>query len=145
MKRLTPVLLSSLKVIISGGVGCLFVSASLAKTYPPKPIRVVVPFAAGGVADITARVVSQKMGEQLGQQMLVDNRPSAGGVVAAEAVAKAAPDGYTLFLVSNGAAVSASLFKSLPYDTLKDFAPISTLGFFDIVLLVSPDSKFGSA
>ena len=116
-----------------------------AQNYPAKPIRVVVPFAAGGVADITARVVSQKMSDQLGQQMLVDNRPSAGGVVAAEAVAKAAPDGYTLFLVSNGAAVSASLFKSLPYDTLKDFAPVSTLGFFDIVLLVSPDSKFSSA
>jgi tripartite-type tricarboxylate transporter receptor subunit TctC len=105
---------------------------------------VVVPFAPGGVADITARVVSQKMGEQLGQQIIVDNRPSAGGVVAAEAVAKAAPDGYTLFLVSNGTAVSASLFNKLPYDTLKDFSPISTLGFFDIVLLVAPNSKFQS-
>jgi tripartite-type tricarboxylate transporter receptor subunit TctC len=119
-------------------------AAAHAQSYPVKPIRIVVPFAAGGVADITARVVSQKMGEQMGQQMLVDNRPSAGGVVAAEAVAKAPADGYTLFLVSNGTAVSASLFKALPYDTLKDFAPISTLGYFDIVLLVNPASKYES-
>ncbi len=117
---------------------------ALAQSYPAKPIRIVVPFGPGGVADITARVVSQKMSETLGQQMPVDNRPSAGGVVAAEAVAKSAPDGYTLFLVSNGTAVSASLFKSLPYDTLKDFAPISTMGFFDLVLLVGPESKLNS-
>jgi len=117
---------------------------ALAQSYPTKPIRIVVPFGPGGVADITARVVSQKMGESLAQQLIVDNRPSAGGVIAAEAVAKSAPDGYTLFLVSNGTAVSASLFKSLPYDTLRDFAPISTMGFFDLVLLVGPDSKFAS-
>ncbi len=117
---------------------------AFAQNYPTKPVRIVVPFGPGGVADITARVVSQKMGEALGQQMLVDNRPSAGGVIAAEAVAKSSPDGYTLFLVSNGTAVSASLFKSLPYDTLKDFAPISTMGFFDIALLVGPDSKLSS-
>ena len=135
MKRLSVLFLS---LLAASGLAS-------AQNYPAKPIRIVVPFAAGGVADITARVVSQKMGEQLGQQMLVDNRPSAGGVVAAEAVAKASPDGYTLFLVSNGTAVSASLFTKLPYDTLKDFQPISTLGFFDIVLLVSPDSKFTAA
>jgi tripartite-type tricarboxylate transporter receptor subunit TctC len=117
---------------------------ALAQSYPTKPVRIVVPFAPGGVADITARVVSQKMGEALGQQLVVENRPSAGGVVAAEAVAKSAPDGYTLFLVSNGTAVSATLFKTLPYDTLKDFAPISTMGYFDIVLLVAPNSNFGS-
>jgi tripartite-type tricarboxylate transporter receptor subunit TctC len=129
-------------------LACLFLAclaAAHAQNYPVKPIRIVVPFAAGGVADITARVVSQKMGEHMGQQLLVDNRPSAGGVVAAEAVAKAPPDGYTLFLVSNGTAVSASLFKALPYDTLKDFAPISTLGYFDIVLLVNPASRYETA
>jgi tripartite-type tricarboxylate transporter receptor subunit TctC len=129
-------------------LACLFLAclaAAHAQNYPVKPIRIVVPFAAGGVADITARVVSQKMGEHMGQQLLVDNRPSAGGVVAAEAVAKAPPDGYTLFLVSNGTAVSASLFKTLPYDTLKDFAPISTLGYFDIVLLVNPASRYETA
>src|SRR3954468_23217716 len=117
MHTVSPRLFALLAAALSSG-------AALAQNYPAKPIRIVVPFAAGGVADITARVVSQRMGEALGQQMLVENRPSAGGVVAAEAVAKSAPDGYTLVLVSNGAAVSASLFKSLPYDTLKDFAPI---------------------
>jgi len=115
-----------------------------AQTYPTKPIRIIVPFAAGGVADITARVLAQRMSETIGQQVLVENRPSAGGIIAAEAVAKADPDGYTLLLVSNGTAVSANLFRTLPYDTLKDFAPVSTAGFFDIVILVRGDSNFAS-
>jgi tripartite-type tricarboxylate transporter receptor subunit TctC len=115
-----------------------------AQSFPAKPIRFVLPFAAGGVADITARVVSQKVSEQVGQPVLVDNRPSAGGIVAAEAVAKADPDGHTLFLVSNGTAVSAGLFKQLPFDPVKDFAPVSTLGYFDIVVLAAPDSKMAT-
>ncbi|MGC2518883.1 MAG: tripartite tricarboxylate transporter substrate binding protein [Burkholderiales bacterium] len=115
-----------------------------AQSYPTRPIKIIVPFGAGGVADITARVLAQKMGETIGQQVLVENRPSAGGIVASEAVAKAEPDGYTLLLVSNGNAVSASLFKSLPYDTVGDFAPVSTAGFFDIAVLVNGDSKIGS-
>jgi tripartite-type tricarboxylate transporter receptor subunit TctC len=122
----------------------LVAGAAQAQGFPTKPIRYILPFAPGGVADITARVVSQKLSEQLGQQVLVDNRPSAGGIVAAEAVAKADPDGHTLFLVSNGTAVSAGLFKQLPFDPVKDFAPVSTLGYFDIVVLVAPDSKFTS-
>ncbi len=115
-----------------------------AQSYPVKPIRIIVPFGAGGVADITARVLAQRMSETIGQQVLVENRPGAGGIVAAEAVAQANPDGYTLLLVSNGTAVSTSLFKSLPYDALKDFAPVSTAGFFDIALLVGRESKLGS-
>ncbi|HMG60253.1 MAG TPA: tripartite tricarboxylate transporter substrate binding protein [Burkholderiales bacterium] len=107
-------------------------------------MKIVVPFAAGGVADITARVLSQKMGESMGQQVIVENRPSAGGIVASEAVAKAEPDGYTLLFITNGNAVSASLFKSLPYDTVTDFAPVSTVGFFDLVLVVDSASKIGS-
>ena len=104
----------------------------------------MVPFAAGGVADITARVLSQKMSETLGQQVLVENRPSAGGIVASEAVAKAEPDGHTLLFITNGNAVSATLFKSLPYDTVNDFAPVSTVGFFDLVLVVDSASTIGS-
>ena len=119
-------------------------SAAGAQSYPARPVKLLVPFAAGGVADITARVLSQKMSGTIGQQVLVENRPSAGGIVASEAVAKAEPDGYTLLFITNGNAVSASLFKSLPYDTVKDFAPISTVGFFDLVLVVDSASKVGS-
>jgi len=107
-------------------------------------VKIVVPFAAGGVADITARVLSQKMSESMGQQVIVENRPSAGGIIASEAVAKAEPDGYTLLFITNGNAVSASLFKSLPYDTVNDFATVSTVGFFDLVMVVNSDSKIGS-
>jgi tripartite-type tricarboxylate transporter receptor subunit TctC len=122
---------------------CAVVSAS-AQNYPTKPIHVIVGFGPGGVADLTCRVVAQKLSAQLGQQVLIENRPSAGGIVAADAVAKAAPDGYTLLLMSNGNAVSASLFKSLPYDTIADFASVSTLGFFDIAVITKSDSKFNS-
>jgi tripartite-type tricarboxylate transporter receptor subunit TctC len=115
-----------------------------AQGFPNRPIRLLVPFAAGGVADITARVVSQEMSAAMAQQVLVENRPSAGGIVASEAVAKAEPDGYTLLFITNGNAVSASLFKSLPYDAVGDFAPVSTVGFFDLVLVVDSASKIGS-
>jgi tripartite-type tricarboxylate transporter receptor subunit TctC len=115
-----------------------------AQAWPQKPIRLIVGFAPGGVADITARVVAQKLSEQLGQQVVVDNRPSAGGIVAADAVAKAAPDGYTLLLLTNGNAVSASLFTSLPYDTVNDFAPVSLLGTFDVAVVASAGAKLDS-
>ena len=124
--------------------GAAAASGALAQAYPAHPVKIVVPFAAGGVADITARVLSQKMGESMGQQVIVENRPSAGGIVASEAVAKAEPDGYTLLFITNGNAVSASLFKSLPYDTVKDFAPVSTVGFFDLVLVVDSASRISS-
>lgn len=107
-----------------------------------RPIRLVVPFGPGGVADLTARSVAQKMSESMGQSIVVDNKPGAGGVVASDTVAKAPPDGHTLLLMSNGTAVSVGLFKSLPYDTVKDFAPVSMLGYFDIAVLVPENSKF---
>jgi tripartite-type tricarboxylate transporter receptor subunit TctC len=114
----------------------------LAQTFPSKAVRIVVPFGAGGVADLTARTVAAKMAEGLGQSVVIENKPGAGGVVAGDAVAKADPDGHTLLLMSNGTAVSAGLFKSLPFDTLKDFAPISTLGTFDIAIIVPANSRF---
>jgi tripartite-type tricarboxylate transporter receptor subunit TctC len=119
-------------------------TAAFAQSYPSKPVRIVVPFGPGGVGDISARVLAQKMSEGLGQQVLVENRPSAGGIVASEMVAKADPDGYTLLLLTNGQAVSVSLFKSLPYDAVNDFAPVSTLGLFDMVVLVNSEWKIGS-
>jgi tripartite-type tricarboxylate transporter receptor subunit TctC len=133
-----------LLTMAAAAAAALAVGAACAQGYPSRPVKIVVPFAAGGVADITARVLAQKMTEDFGQQALVENRPSAGGIVASEAVAKAEPDGYTLLLITNGNAVSASLFKSLPYDAVKDFAPVSTVGFFDMVLVVDPASKIGS-
>ena len=113
-----------------------------AQTFAAKALRIVVPFAAGGVGDLTARIVAARLATQLGQSVVIDNRPGAGGVVAAEAVARAEPDGHTLFLMSNGTAVTAGLFNKLPFDTVKDFTPVSTLGFFDIAVLSHPDAPF---
>jgi len=118
------------------------VMPAMADTFPSKPIRIVVPFGAGGVADLTARTVGQKLSESLGQPVIIDNKPGAGGVGAGEAVAKAEPDGHTLLLMSNGTAVSAGLFKSLPFDAQRDFAPVSTLGFFDIAVLAPANAPF---
>jgi tripartite-type tricarboxylate transporter receptor subunit TctC len=115
---------------------------SQAQTFPTKTIRIVVPFGAGGVADLTARTVAQKLSQSLGQSVVIDNKPGAGGVSAGDVVAKAEPDGHTLLLISNGTAVSAGIFKSLPFDTLKDFAPISTLASFDIAIVTPVDSPF---
>lgn len=120
----------------------LLASLAAAQTFPSKPVKIVVPFGAGGVADLTARTVAQKLGESLGQLVVIENKPGAGGVVAGDTVAKAEPDGHTLLLMSNGTAVSAGLFKSLPFDTVRDFAPVSTLGFFDIAIVTPADSKF---
>ena len=113
-----------------------------AQAFPGKPVKIVVPFGAGGVADLTARIVAQKLSESLGQPVVVDNRPGAGGVVAGDMVAKSEPDGHTLLLMSNATAVSAGLFKSLPFDAVRDFTPVSTLGFFDIAIITPADSKF---
>jgi tripartite-type tricarboxylate transporter receptor subunit TctC len=111
--------------------------SSAATAFPTKPIRIIVPNAAGGAADITSREVGQKLAEGLGGSVIVENKASAGGIVAGEIVAKAAPDGHTLLLVSSGTAVSAALFKSLPFDTLKDFVPVSKLAIFDLVIASS--------
>src|SRR5258708_23710896 len=124
--------------IASIAMGVCFWGPALAQ-YPTQPVKILLPYAAGGVADITARVIGQKLSQQLGQQFIIDNRPSAGMIVASEAVMKAEPDGYTLLWLNQGHAVSMSMFKSLPYDPVKDFAPISTVGFFGLVLVV--DSK----
>jgi len=113
-----------------------------AQPLPGRAIKIVVPFGAGGVADLTARIVAQKMSDNMGQPVVIENKPGAGGIVAGDTVAKADSDGHTLLLMSNGTAVSAGLFKALPYDTLKDFAPISTLGFFDIAVVVPQNSPY---
>jgi tripartite-type tricarboxylate transporter receptor subunit TctC len=110
--------------------------------YPDKAVRIVLPFAAGGVADITARIVAEKLGDRLGQRFYVENQPGAGGIAAARTVIASPADGHTLALLSNGTAVSVSLFNKLPFDPLKDFQPISSLGFFDFVFCTGATSEF---
>ncbi len=111
-----------------------------AQDYPVRPIRILVGFSAGSTTDILARVVAQKMNEAWGQPVVVDNRPSAGGILASSMVAQANPDGYTLLQVSAGHAVTAALYRKLPYDTLKDFAGLSLQATVPSILVVSPSS-----
>ena len=126
-----------------GVVAGVALSASvIAQPLSNRPISVVVPFGPGGVADLTIRTVAQKMSENMGQPIVIENKPGAGGVVATNTVAKATPDGHTLLLMSNGNAVSVGLFKSLPFDTVKDLAPVGVLGHFDLAVVVPADSRF---
>jgi tripartite-type tricarboxylate transporter receptor subunit TctC len=132
----------SLSVLVLLGLAFPQLAAGAETKYPNKAVRIVLPFAAGGVADITARVIAERLGGKLGARFYIENQPSAGGIVAARTVISSPPDGYTLALLSNGTAISVSLFKSLPYDPLRDFDPISSLGFFDFVFATNSGSEF---
>ncbi|MFI4927458.1 MAG: Bug family tripartite tricarboxylate transporter substrate binding protein [Burkholderiales bacterium] len=112
--------------------------------WPARPVRIVVPFGAGGVADLTVRAVGDQLARQLGQAVVIENKPGAGGIVAGTTVLQARPDGYTLFLMSNGTAVSEGLFSKLPFHARTDFAPVSLLGTFDIAVVVPENSRFKS-
>ena len=110
-----------------------------AQIYPARPIRLIVAFPPGGGADIVARIIGQKVGESVKQQIVIDNRPGAGGIIATEITAKAAPDGYTLFLHDiTTHTISASLYKKLPYDSVKDFAAVILVASAPIVLVANP-------
>jgi tripartite-type tricarboxylate transporter receptor subunit TctC len=115
------------------------------QSYPGKPVRIIVPNATSGLADICARLVAAKLGESLGQQFIVENRPGAGGTLGTAAAAKAAPDGYTLLAVFDSHATNPHLFRNLPYDTLADLAPISLLVRGALVLVVRPGLGAASA
>jgi tripartite-type tricarboxylate transporter receptor subunit TctC len=115
------------------------VVAAAQSGYPNRQVRIIIPYGAGGVADLTMRMVADRLSEKLGQQFIIDNRPGAGGIVAAKAAAAAAPDGYVLHLTSNGTAVSAALFRQLPYDVLRDFTPITITAYFDLVVATRAD------
>ena len=114
------------------------------QSYPSRPVRFVLPFAAAGVADITARLAAEKLGDKLGQRFVVENMPGPGGIAAARAVLSQAADGYTIGLVTNGTAISVAIYKSLPFDPVKDFAPISLIGNFDLVFATNANSEFKS-
>jgi tripartite-type tricarboxylate transporter receptor subunit TctC len=122
-------------------LGCAMFSKAYAQNpaagYPAKPIRIIVGYTPGGANDILARLVGQKMGETFGQQVIVENRPSAGAIIGTDAVAKAAPDGYTLTMGASGPIVfNPSLYAKLPYDALRDLAPVSMVGSFPLILVV---------
>ena len=111
---------------------------SFAQPYPNKPIRLVIPFAPGGGTDILARMIAQKLSEALGVPVIADNRPAVDGLVASEAVARAVPDGYTLLIVSSSHAINPAIGRKLPYDTLRDFAPITQTASQQLFLVVHP-------
>lgn len=120
----------------------LSASAVQAQNYPDKPVRFILPFGAGGVGDTTARVFAEKLSEKLGQRFVVENMPGAGGIAAARAALSAPADGYTLMLLTNGTAITVPLFKALPYDPVKEFAPVSNLGNFDFIFATGSESGF---
>ncbi|MFY9509527.1 MAG: tripartite tricarboxylate transporter substrate-binding protein [Rubrivivax sp.] len=138
-----PPLLLTRRAVCALGAATLGAPALAQNRFPDKPVTLLVPFAPGGIADLTARAVAEVMAKSLGQAVVVDNRPSAGSIVASQAVATARPDGHTLLLMSNGNAVSVGLFKKLPYDPVKSFVPVSTLGYFDIGVFCAPQ-KFAA-
>src|SRR5215212_10507285 len=107
--------------------------------YPNRPVRILVPYGPGGVADTTVRLLAQKLNERLGQPFVIENRPGAGGILSSKAGATAAPDGYTLTLTGNGTAISKSLFKSLPYDVLRDFSSVSVMAWLDLNIATKAD------
>ena len=128
--------------LLAAGLGAALTGPARSQAFPSRPLKIVVPNAAGGAADLTARTVGQKLAAAIGQSVVVENKPSAGGIVAGEVVARSEPDGYTMLLVSSGTAVSAALFKALPFDTLKDFAPVSMLATFDLAIVVKEGGRF---
>lgn len=120
----------------------LLASVALGQNYPSRPVRLIVPFAAGGLADISARLMADKLGERMGERFIVDNQPGAGGIAAARAVLAAPADGYTLALATNGTAISVPLFKSLPFDPVRDFVPVSAFSVFDLAVVVNSAGSY---
>ena len=118
--------------------GCIFAQAAHAQAYPAKPIRIVVAYAAGGANDLIARTVGQKLAERMGQQVIVDNRPGAASNVGSDHVAKSAPDGYTILLGSSANAINITLYSKLPYDPVKDLAPVTLLAVNPYLFVVHP-------
>ncbi|MCC6889026.1 MAG: tripartite tricarboxylate transporter substrate binding protein [Hyphomicrobiales bacterium] len=115
-----------------------------AQAYPNRPVRLILPFAAGGVTDVIWRLAAERLGDKLGQRFVVENMAGPAGIPATRAVLSAAPDGYTLGLITSGTAISVAMYKSLPFDPVADFAPVSLVGDFELVLVTSTDSPYRS-
>src|SRR5712692_4622088 len=122
----------------------MIATASAQSDYPNRPVQLIVPYGAGGVADTGMRILADNLTSRLKQPFVVENRPGAGGIVAAKAAASAAPDGYTVLMTGNNNAISASLFRSLPYNILTDFASTSTTSFFDLLIVTRAGSPLKS-
>jgi len=127
----------SLGLIAAAVLSAPMVLAEAAEKYPARPVRMIIPSGAGGITDILGRVIASKLGESLGQQVVVDNRPGASGVVGSNIVAKATPDGHTLLMVFPSHTVNQSLYPDMPYDTVKAFAPITLVSAVSPVLIVA--------
>lgn len=123
---------------LGAAILALTASGAAAEDYPSRPVKIIVPFAAGGPADIYARLVAQRLGESMKQAFIVEDRPGGGSLLGTEAVAKSAPDGYTLLLMSNTHTVNESLFTKKPFDLMRDFAPIAPINYSDLVLVTKP-------
>jgi tripartite-type tricarboxylate transporter receptor subunit TctC len=127
-----------LKPFIALALGVFTALPAWSQTYPSRPVRIIVPFAAGGPADIYARFVGQRLQEALGQPFIIEDRPGGGSVLGTDAVAKATPDGYTLLMMSNTHTVNESLIANKPFQLLRDFAPVAPVNYSDLVLVVHP-------
>jgi tripartite-type tricarboxylate transporter receptor subunit TctC len=138
-RRTLVVALASLLFI---GTGIFLSQQAHAQNYPTKPVKIVVPFATGGPADNYARFMAQRLQESLGQTFVVDNKPGAGSVIGTDLAAKAAPDGYTLLLMSNTQTVNETLIPNKPYGLMKDFVGVAPINYSDLVLVVNPKQRF---
>ncbi len=135
--------LSGRRILLAAGLAGALTAPALAQpAWPSRPVRWVVGFAPGGVGDLTTRLVAVKLGAALGQPVVVENRPSAGGIVAAETVARSAPDGYTLLLLTTTDATAAAIYRRLPYDIMRDLEFVGQMSFFDHVLVTGANSPY---
>src|SRR5436853_3352243 len=127
------------RVVLAILFAALEIHHALGQPYPNKPIRIIVPYAAGGAVDVVARLVGAKLADSLRQPVIVENRAGAGGNAGADAVAKAPPDGYTILQNTNGQAIAPALYRSLPFDTVKDFSPVTQLVATSTVLVANSE------
>jgi tripartite-type tricarboxylate transporter receptor subunit TctC len=139
----------SLRHACAAGLGCILLAATTIPgraqaDYPSRPVHLIVPYGAGGIADVGMRILTEKLSANFGKPFVVENRPGAGGIVAAKAGAAAAPDGYTLSMTGNNYSIAAALFKTLPYNILKDFDSVSTVAFFDVLIVTRESSPLKS-
>ena len=135
--RCTTLILALLALIVSTAS-----TPIRADTYPTKPVRIIVPYGAGGIADVTMRLVADDLSKRFGQQFFIENRPGAGGIVGMQAARDASADGYTLVMLGGGLTIAKALFKSLPYDIETDFIPISTTASYELVIATKTGSSY---